>query len=306
MKISRRDFARLSTCVIGLAAASPNVLAIDAFNRPGEARLRLSLAAYSFRDSFKDSNHKRDHAAAADKQIDMFQFIDYCAEHGCQGAEVTSYYFPAKITEDYMLQLKRHAFLRGVSLSGTAVGNSFTAPAGEKREKQIAGVKQWIDRCELMGIPHIRVFAGSPDGQPLDTAKANCIEALTECCAYAAKKGVFLGIENHGGIVAQPEVLLDIIKTVKSPWLGINLDTANFHTENPYEDIARCAPYAVNVQVKTEVHPKGQKTAPADFKRLVKILTDANYQGWVALEYEAAEDAHTAVPRALRELQALM
>jgi sugar phosphate isomerase/epimerase len=116
---------------------------------------------------------------------------------------------------------------------------------------------------------------------------------------------VFLGIENHGGIVAEPEALLDIIKTVQSPWLGINLDTANFHTADPYADIERCAPYAVNVQVKTDVHPKGQKTAPADFKRIVKILKEANYQGFVALEYEAAEDPHTAVPRALQKLKEL-
>lgn len=306
MKMSRREFARLSTFALGLASAGLPVRAIEPFKRPGQARLRLSLAAYSFRNFFKDASHKRDTPPKDSEQIDMFQFIDYCAEHGCQGAEVTSYYFPPEITHDYMLELKRHAFLRGVSLSGTAVGNSFTAPAGDKRDRQIALVKEWIDRCGLMGIPHIRVFAGGADGQPLERAKANCIEALNECCAYAGTKGVFLGIENHGGIVAESSTLLDIIRTVQSPWLGINLDTANFHTADPYADIARCAPYAVNVQIKTEVQPRGQKKAPADFKRLIGILKDANYQGFVALEYEAAEDPHTAVPRALKELQELI
>jgi hydroxypyruvate isomerase len=41
-------------------------------------------------------------------------------------------------------------------------------------------------------------------------------------------------------------------------------------------------------------------------KRIVAILREANYQGWVTLEYEAAEDPHTAVPRLLGEMRGLL
>jgi hypothetical protein len=58
----------------------------------------------------------------------------------------------------------------------------------------------------------------------------------------------------------------------------------------------------VNVQVKSEISRKGQKKELADLKRIVKMLRDVNYQGFVTLEYEAAEDAWTAVPRLLKEL----
>ena len=51
--------------------------------------------------------------------IDMRDFITYCAEHGC-AAEVTSYFFPP-VTSEYLLELKRHAFVSGVPISGTAV-----------------------------------------------------------------------------------------------------------------------------------------------------------------------------------------
>jgi sugar phosphate isomerase/epimerase len=129
---------------------------------------------------------------------------------------------------------------------------------------------------------------------------------LEECGEYAGRKGVFLGLENHGGIVADPKDLLDIVKSVKSPWVGINLDTGNFHTDDPYADIASCAPYAVNVQVKSEIQKRGQKKELADLARLVKILRDANYQGFVALEYEAAEDPWQAVPPLLKRLGQLM
>jgi sugar phosphate isomerase/epimerase len=107
-----------------------------------------------------------------------------------------------------------------------------------------------------MAAPHIRVFAGNKGALELVEAKKLCVEALEECADYAGGKGIFLGLENHGGIVAEASDLLDIVRSVKSPWLGINLDGGNFRTDDPYADLARCAPYAVNVQWKVEVHPR--------------------------------------------------
>jgi sugar phosphate isomerase/epimerase len=299
--VSRRDF--VASLALGL---SSQVFAVEPFQRPGSPRLRLSLAAYSFRQYFKDGETSPDKPIPVEKQIDMFQFVEYCGEHGCQGAEVTSYYFPKSLTAEYLLRLKKHAFLRGVEISGTAVGNTFTLPAGEKRDQQIQSVKQWVDNAALLGAPHIRVFAGDAAGQSPDAARRNCIAALEECADYAAKKGVFLGIENHGGIVAEPDALLDIIKTVRNPWVGINLDSGNFHTDDPYRDFERCAAYAVNVQIKTEVTPRGQKKQPSDLKRFIQILRQAHYQGYVALEYEAAEDPYNAIPPTLAELSRLL
>ena len=75
--------------------------------------------------------------------------------------------------------------------------------------------------------------------------------------------------------------------------------------DDPYADMARVAPYAVNVQVKTEVTRKGKKE-DADLARVVGILREARYSGYVVLEYEAAEDPKTAVPRHIKALRALM
>ena len=115
-----------------------------------------------------------------------------------------------------------------------------------------------------------------------------------------------LGLENHGGIVSEADDLIAILRAVKSPGVALNLDTGNFHTADPYADLAKCAPYAVNVQIKTEMQRRGAAKEPADFARLVKILREANYQGYVTLEYEAAENAKAAVPRHLNELKRLL
>jgi sugar phosphate isomerase/epimerase len=298
--LSRRRFLQLSS----LAALSAH--AIEPFARKGAPRLRLSLAAYSFRDFFKDATHKR--KDDVEHTLDIPGFIDFCAENGCEGAELTSYYFPKDITHEQLRAIQRHAFLRGVSVSGTSVGNNFARAKGPELDKEIADTKHWIDNAAILGAPHIRVFAGAPPkGTDLAEAKRNCIAAMEEVCAYAGERGIFLGLENHGGIVAEPDGLLEIVKAVKSPWFGVNLDTGNFRTADPYADLARCAPYAVNVQVKMSIRRAGANAdEPADLARVMQILRDANYQGWVALEYENPEDPWKAVPAALAQLKPLL
>ena len=299
--ISRREFLSRTGSALALATVAPLASAIEAFKRTGKPRLVPSLAAYSFRQFFKDGKGT-EAKTDADKRMDMMQFVDYCAEHNC-AAETTSYYFPPKVTDEFLLKLKRHAFLRGVEISGTAVGNTFTHQPGEKREAEIKSVKDWIDHAAVFGAPHIRVFAGNAQGTSKEEAKKLCIQAMEECCDYAGKRGIFLGLENHGGIVSESADLLEIVRAVKSPWCGINLDTGNFHTDDPYRDLELIAPYAVNVQWKAEVSPRNAKQKQsADLNRIVKILRDANYQGYVALEYEAEESPWTAVPRLLKQI----
>lgn len=306
--LRRREFlCRTPLALAGLALTGAAARAIEPFQRPGRARLQLSLAAYSFRQFFKDAQKGVAPEAAGARRIDLFDFVDYCAEQGCVGAEVTSYYFPKDFDEAFLLRLRRHAFLRGVALSGTAVGNRFTLPKGAERDAEIAGVKKWVDHAAVMSAPHIRVFAGNVvKPASLAESKSLAIAALEECAEYAGRKGVFLGLENHGGIVAEPADLLEMVRTIKSPWVGINLDTGNFHTADPYADLARCAPYAVNAQVKSEIQRRGQKKEPADLTQIVKMLREVNYQGYVALEYEGSEDAWSAVPPLLRQLKELM
>jgi sugar phosphate isomerase/epimerase len=298
---TRREFLQKSIAAgaalggLGIGACQ-RVGAIEPLQRKGACCLRLSLAAYSFRDFF----NQRDTA----RQLTLFNFINFCAEHGCHGAELTSYYFPKEVTQPFLIELKRQAFLRGLAISGTAVGNNFTRPASPERDREIAQVKKWVDYAFVMGAPHIRVFAG--DGKGVEKAEAQklCIQALEECCDYAGGKGIWLGLENHGGIVSQVSDLLDIVRAVKSPWCGVNLDTGNFYSDaDPYDEMARLAPYAVNVQLKVEINRRGQGRQVTDLARVIKILREVNYQGYVALEYEA-NDPWKEVPVWLKRMRA--
>tara|TARA_Y100001968_G_scaffold329034_1_gene377477 strand:- start:348 stop:1283 length:936 start_codon:yes stop_codon:yes gene_type:complete len=307
MNLNKRDFLKSTgtlTAATGLGLALPLPLAAASPpTRKGSPRINLSLAAYSFRDFFKTATHSQKRTPNT-RTISMEDFIDYCADQELDGAELTSYYLDPKIDSEGLIELKRRAFLRGIAVSGTAVGNKFTLPKGAERDFQIAHVKQWIDNASYMGAPHLRVFAGGTQGQTLKQAQKLCIEALEEVGEHAAKRGVFIGIENHGGIVAKANSLLEIVKATRSDWVGINLDTGNFHTDDVYGDIERCVPYAVNVQLKVEIRPRGaKKKTETDVKRLIRIIREGGYQGFVALEYEASADPWIAVPKWLNKLK---
>jgi sugar phosphate isomerase/epimerase len=176
-----------------------------------------------------------------------------------------------------------------------------------KRRADIEHVKQWVEHAARLGAKTVRIFSGSTQkGETEETARRRCVAAIQEACDHAARYGVYLALENHGGITATADQLLALVKAVKHDWFGVNLDTGNFRTSDPYADLARIAPYAVNVQVKTEIQTAGKKKEEADLKKLIGILRDAGYRGYVALEYEAAEDPKTAVPRHAAELRKLM
>jgi sugar phosphate isomerase/epimerase len=304
---SRRHFLAHSTLGLAALCLTPGARSAATVSRPGQSRFRIGLAAYSFRDYMQDVSHERSLSVDAAKLIDLPAFIDFAADQGCEGVELTAYYFPKTVTREYLLGLKRQAFLRGVAISGSAVGNTFALPDGARLEAEIAGVKTWIDHCAVMGAPHLRVFAGDPPrGFSKEEAVRQCVRVLRLCGDYAADRGVMLGVENHGGIVAQAPVLEQIINEANHDWVRVNLDTGNFYSATPYDDLARLAPYAVNVQFKVEINQVPGGKQPTDFARVANILRQANYQGFVTLEYEAAEDPWQAVPRHLRELRSAL
>jgi len=293
MTLSRRDFLR-TTAAAGLAPALAS--AIDPIKRPGlKADLKLSLAAYSFRQALDLKK----------PTMTLFDFIDLAADLPLDAVELTSYYF-AETTDAYLDKLKAHAEKRKLTISGVPVGNTFTYKDDAKRAKEIQNVKDWTARAAKLGAKTVRIFAGALEkGETLDDAQKRVVDAMNECCEVAEKLGVYLALENHGGITDTAEHLLELVKPVKSKALGVNIDTGNFHTADPYADIAKIAPYGVVSQVKTEVYP-GNKKQEADLGRVVKILKEANFHGFVALEYEAAEDAKVAVPRYVKELRKLI
>jgi sugar phosphate isomerase/epimerase len=275
--------------------------------RAAATRMRLSLAAYSFRDYMPNSRGgKTTPPKNKDKNLDLLTWVDWCAKQDLDGVELTSYYFPATVTDEFVMELKRRCRVNGLDITSGAIANKFTLPAGPKLDEQFAYVEEWLKIYAKLGVGPIRFFAGVPEKGTSDEEAIykNAIPALRKACEMAGKYGIFVALENHD-YLSRVERILPIIEQVDSPWFGINLDTGNFDSDDPYRDIEKIAKYAVTVQFKTQVHPGGKKgnAVDADYSRLVKILRDAGYRGYVVLEYEGKEDPYAAVPKQLAEIR---
>ncbi len=300
--MQRRELLRYAAA--GAVATSLPAWARDPISRKGPPRFKLGLAAYSLRKYFPYSKGKPQKVAGDGPEIDMVGFLDYCVDQNLDAAELTSYFFKPDPSDDYFVDLKHQAFLRGIAISGTAIGNNFTIGAGPKLEKEITSANEWIRRASLLGAPHIRFFAGT--GKQLNEHPdrlEQAADAIHRCANTAAQYGIFIGIENHGQLSS--DEMLQIMDLVATPWVGINLDTGNFVSDDPYGDLEKCAPYAVNVQVKVTMKSPDGKEYPADMERIAKILRDANYQGFVNLEYES-EAPYTNIPGVLKSLRAAL
>ncbi|SFI15160.1 TIM barrel protein [Planctomicrobium piriforme] len=301
--LSRRTF--LQTAAAATFASGLPVLAANPITRNGKPFFKLSLAAYSFHRQMVRNWPKPSEKPGAMSLVDV---VNYCAEENLDAVELTSYYFPNPLTPAYLMQLKEQTFRLGLDISGTAIGNDFCLPPGPERDAQLALCRQWIDYAADMGAPVIRIFAGQvPKGDTEENATARCVAAINESLQYAAQKGIVLGLENHHGITSTPEQLLNIVRQVEpSPWFGINFDSGNFKTADPYGDLEKIAPYAVNAQIKVVVSPNNGSKVPTDLKRVVSMLKQANYRGYIVLEYEEPEDPRVEIPKYLDQLRELI
>ena len=132
------------------------------------------------------------------------------------------------------------------------------------------------------------------------------VTAIRECIDHAAQRGIVLGLQNHGDLLKTADDVLKIIHDVDSDWLGVVVDTGSFKTEDPYIDIAKVLPYAVNFQVKESPFGK-ESPVRTDLPRLVKLIRDAGYRGYLPIETLMLEgrpyNPQELVPKFLAELR---
>lgn len=264
-----------------------------AFAAARKPRLRPALCAYSFREELKSG------------KMTYNDLVDLAVDLDVDGLDLTVYWFP-NTSDSFLIPLRQYAYRNGVEIYSISVRTNCCQPAPELRAKETQAIRDWVDVAAKLGAGHIRVFGGTvPKGSTEDEAAGWVVEVLKNAGEYAATKGVILGLENHGGITERAARIIEIVKRVNLPSVAVNLDMGNFHTD-AYEQLAMLAPYAANVQVKVGLRDKSGKEERADWERIIRMLADSGYRGYLALEYEEKEPAPTAVPRLTRELNAVL
>ena len=307
MTVTRRQALQLGAAAAVAPAASLHAQTGATPTAAMRPRTRLAVSTYSYWH-FKTDKYP------------IEKVIEQAAALGFEGVEILHVQM-ADETPAYVHGLKRAAFRNGLALPMLSIHQDFVHPDPVERKKHVDHTKHCIELATELGIPCVRLNSGrwktvpsfddlmkvKGDEPPLpghtpDDAFNWCIESIEACLPAAEKAGVMLALENHWGLTTRPENLLRIYNAVRSPWLGINLDTGNFPGD-PYAGLEQLAPHAVIVQAKTYYGGGEWYTLDLDYPRIATIFDKAGFQGWISLEMEGKEDPATAVPKSLAVLR---
>jgi sugar phosphate isomerase/epimerase len=291
MEMERRDFLKTASTLaaVSLAGVSPSPATSAAAAGKARPRLLSGCCAYSYGSYLKS------------KQMSMEDFILKGVELGVDGVDMTTYWF--KSTDPaYLTGLRRFAYRNGMPFCGAAIRTDMCQADPAKRKDELESMKKWVDAAELLGASHLRVFGGEvPKGATDAQGIGWVVEMMKPACDYAAKKGVVIGIESHGGITSKAANIVEILRKVDSPFAGCNLDISNF-PENPYEQIEACLPYASHAHIRDFY---GEPKKPLDLDRVWKLFAKAGYRGYMSAEYEGEEDPATGVPKLVAQIKSL-
>ena len=240
------------------------------------ARTRISLNSYSFNRPLMSG------------EMSMDDMLDYAAQVGFEGIDLTGYYFPGYPNvppDEFIYHIKHKAFGLGLEICGSGVRNDFAQADPAAREAAMKHVKEWIEVASKLGGQTLRIFAGNdvPAGHSRDEAFQWVVSCIKECAEYGRQRGVILAIQNHNDFLKTADQVEALLKAINSEWVGLMLDIGSYRTADPYVEIRQTVKYAITWQLKEEVYING-KAAKTDLDKMKEIIIQAGYRGYVPIE----------------------
>lgn len=235
------------------------------------------------------------------------ELIEFCAQVGFEGIDLTGYYFPGypnTPTDEYIYRIKRKAHLSGLSISGTGIKNDFAQLDPEKRKKDIQLVKDWILVASKLGAPVIRIFSGVdiPKGYSWETIATWMAKDIQECVDYGQAHGVIVALQNHNDFIKNAQQVKDLFKMVDREWFGLVLDIGSYQQGDPFPQIKETIPLAVNWQLKEEMYLDG-KAVKTDVSKILNLILASNYRGFIPIETLGKGDPKLKVTQFYKEIK---
>lgn len=287
-QISRRESLKLAGLACGMAVFPSVAMGVLSRRAPDEPLFRISLAQWSL--------HKPLFAG----EIDHLDFAAEARSMGFDAIEYVNAFFKDKAEDKaYLRQMNARAADHGVTqLLIMCDGEGALGDADEaKRSESIENHKKWVHAAKALGCHSIRVNASSSGSfEEQQKLAADGLRRLTE---YAEPVGINVIVENHGGFSSHGAWLAGVMKLVDHPMCGTLPDFGNFcmdwsRADDPdawydrYKGTAELMPFAKAVSAKSyEFDEQGNETK-TDYLRMLRIVTDAGYRGWVGVEYEGS------------------
>jgi sugar phosphate isomerase/epimerase len=233
------------------------------------------------------------HRTIFGRKLDHLDFAKTAKrEFGLDAVEYVNQFFRDKAEDaKYIAEMKKRAEDAGVrSLLIMIDGEGALGDADEKKRGQaVENHYKWVEAAKTLGCHSIRVnaqSAGTYDEQ-LERA-ADGLRRLTE---FAAGREINVIVENHGGLSSNGAWLAAVMKRVSHPRYGTLPDFGNFRLGGDkwydrYQGVAEMMPFAKAVSAKSHDFDESGNETKTDYRRMIKVVLDAGYHGYIGIEYE--------------------
>jgi len=278
--LKRRDFIKQSATITGgitLTGLGHPIILDSNTNKS----FKISLAEWSL------------HRSLQSKEIDHLDFYSIAKnKFDISAVEyVNSFFFDKARNLTYLKEMKMRADDLGVKsllIMCDGEGN-IGDPDSNKRTQAVENHYKWAEAAQYLGCHSIRVNArsfGTYDDQ-IELA-TDGLRRLTEFCDTL---GINTIVENHGGLSSNGKWLSAVMEKVDHPRVGTLPDFGNFKLEegkwyDRYKGMKEIMPYAKAVSAKSHEFDKHGNETGTDYFKMMKIVLNAGYDGYVGIEYE--------------------
>ena len=299
---SRRKFLKNTFSVFSTTFLAPNLFAknIDKSN------LDIGLQMYSFAPLIMQG------------KFDLLGFPDLVKNtYGINGAEYWSIPFMGRENDrDFLNDLKRRSDDNGVDnliilvddidIKTMQSGPSLASSKKNDRDTAIDYHKKWVDVAKNIGCHSIRINLRSEEENDQKILE-NSSESISRLIEFSKQDNISIVIENHGGITGDADWLVSLMKNVDSKHLGtlpdfgtynfcikrgnLNFQSLSENCEDQYDKylgVKKLMPYAKGVSAKSHEFGKDGEELSTNYSRMIKIISESNYKGYITIEYEGA------------------
>ena len=280
-KGNRRNFIKQFSLSLGAMAVSPSLMAHSEYN--AKMFFDISLAQWSLHRKIREGN------------LDNLDFAWYSKnKFGIEAVEYVNQFFGDKANDkSYLSEMKTRAKDNGVKnllIMIDREGDLGDADAN-KRKQAVENHYKWVEAAKFLGCHSIRVNAGG-EGSKEELMKA-VVESLRTLSEFAADYKINVLVENHGGYSSDGAWLAETINKVGLKNCGTLPDFGNFVVDrsndieyDKYQGVKELMPFAKGVSAKCYDFSDDGRETSIDFVKMLKIVKEAKYKGYIGIEYE--------------------
>ena len=265
---------------------------LNACTGKGKMFFSISLAQWSLHKYFKRWTSD----GYTDGEADPLDFpVITRQEFGIEGLEYVNTFYYEKINETgYLSEMKKRSENEGMKnlLIMVDAEGQLGDPDPASRKQSVSNHYRWVEAAKFLGCHSIRVNAGSEG--TWDEQMKLAADGIHSLCEFADDLGINVIVENHGHLSSNGEWLGGVMKMIDHPRAGTLPDFGNFRISDTeeydrYKGVAELMPFAKGVSAKSNEFDEDGNEVRTDYYKMLQIVKDAGFRGYVGIEYEGDE-----------------